>query len=149
MLEYACIYLNKHSSKYARILIVSDVVHSIKSLHKLLSSFRDRHHKKRSFPLRISSVNVTKYAVFCGLVIFTEEVLNGKLHFCVQWKTYSEHCQTFKIERFAKRIMSKCRGATIIFQDREGFVELGPFDKYFVKNRKKRPYRGTFWGFFS
>ena len=34
-------------------------------------------HKKWSFPLRISSVNVTKSAV-----TFTEEIFNGKLHFC-------------------------------------------------------------------
>ena len=43
MLEYACIYLNKQSSKYTRILNVSDGVHSIRSLYKLLSSYRDRH----------------------------------------------------------------------------------------------------------
>ena len=40
-------------------------------------------HKKRSFPLTISSVNVTKSTVSCvtDLVTFTEEVLNKKLHF--------------------------------------------------------------------
>ena len=38
-------------------------------------------HKKRSFPLRISSVNVTKSAVSCGFGHITEEILNGKLHF--------------------------------------------------------------------
>ena len=46
-------------------------------------------HKKWSFPLRISSVNVTKSSVSCGfgpqfpkdLVTYTEEILNGKLHF--------------------------------------------------------------------
>ena len=38
-------------------------------------------HRKRRFPLRISSVNVTKSAVFCDLVTFTEEILNGKLRF--------------------------------------------------------------------
>ena len=31
---------------------------------------------------------------------------------------------------------------------RERFVELGPFDKDFVKNKKKRPRWGTFWSFF-
>ena len=30
MLEFACIYLNKQSSEYARILNVSDAVYSIK-----------------------------------------------------------------------------------------------------------------------
>ena len=37
-------------------------------------------HKNLSFPLRISSVNMTKSTVFCDLVTFTEEILNGKLH---------------------------------------------------------------------
>ena len=38
-------------------------------------------HKKWSFPLRISSVNVTKLEFPADLVIFTEEIVNGKLHF--------------------------------------------------------------------
>ena len=38
-------------------------------------------HKKWSFTLRISSVNVPKSAVIADLVTFTEKVLNGKLHF--------------------------------------------------------------------
>ena len=42
MLEYACIYLNKQSSKYARILNMFDAVHSIRSLYKLLSNYQDR-----------------------------------------------------------------------------------------------------------
>ena len=36
-------------------------------------------HKKWSFPLRIFSVNVTKFAV-SDLVTFTEEIYNGKVH---------------------------------------------------------------------
>ena len=36
-------------------------------------------HKKWTFPLRISLVNVTKSAVSCDLVTFTGEILNGKL----------------------------------------------------------------------
>ena len=39
-------------------------------------------HKKWRFPLRISSVNVTKSAVSCYLVTFTVELLNGKFDFC-------------------------------------------------------------------
>ena len=38
-------------------------------------------HKKRSFPFRISSENVIKSAGNYGFVTFTEEILNGKLHF--------------------------------------------------------------------
>ena len=39
ILEYACIYLDKQSSEYARVLNVSDTVHSIRSLYKLLSRY--------------------------------------------------------------------------------------------------------------
>ena len=35
-------------------------------------------HKKQSFPISISSVNVTKFIGNCDLVTFTEEILNGK-----------------------------------------------------------------------
>ena len=42
MIEYAGIYLKKQSAEYARILNVSDAVHSIKSLYKLLSSYQNR-----------------------------------------------------------------------------------------------------------
>ena len=37
--------------------------------------------KSISFSLWISSVNVIKSAGNCELVIFTEEIRNGKLHF--------------------------------------------------------------------
>ena len=40
--KYAWIYLNKQSSKHTRILNVCNAVHSIRSLYKLLSSYRDR-----------------------------------------------------------------------------------------------------------
>ena len=38
-------------------------------------------HKKRSFPLRISTVNMSHLQYIDGLVTFTEEILHGKLHF--------------------------------------------------------------------
>ena len=38
-------------------------------------------HKKWRFPLRTSSVNMSKYEVSADLVTFTEEILNDKLHF--------------------------------------------------------------------
>ena len=43
MIEYAGIHLKKQSTEYVRIPNVSDGVHSISPLHKLLSSYRDRH----------------------------------------------------------------------------------------------------------
>ena len=42
MIEYAGIYLKNQSAKYSRILNVSDAAHSVRSLYKLLSSYRDR-----------------------------------------------------------------------------------------------------------
>ena len=36
---------------------------------------------QKFFPLTISSLNVTKSAVPANLVIFTEDILKGKLHF--------------------------------------------------------------------
>ena len=42
MIEYSSLYLKKQSAEYARILDVSDAVHSIKLLYKLLSSYRDK-----------------------------------------------------------------------------------------------------------
>ena len=38
-------------------------------------------HRKRGFPFRISSVNVTKPQFPAGIVLFAEEILIGKLHF--------------------------------------------------------------------
>ena len=42
IIEYTYIYLKTQSAEYARILNMSDVVHSIRSMYKLLSSYRDR-----------------------------------------------------------------------------------------------------------
>ena len=41
-IEYSGTYLKKQSAEYARILNVSDAVHSRRSLYKLLSSYGDR-----------------------------------------------------------------------------------------------------------
>ena len=46
----------------------------------ILSNIKKTLHKKRSFQLRISSVNVIKSAENL-LRKFTEEILNGELHF--------------------------------------------------------------------
>ena len=42
IIEYVSIYLKKQIAQYARILNVSNAVHSIRSLHKLLTSYRER-----------------------------------------------------------------------------------------------------------
>ena len=42
MIEYTGIFLKKQSVEYARIILnVSDVIHSIRSLYNLLSSYRN------------------------------------------------------------------------------------------------------------
>ena len=38
--------------------------------------------KFQNFPLRISSVNMTSIKFPADQITFTEEILNGKLHFC-------------------------------------------------------------------
>ena len=43
LIEYGDIYLKIQSVEYARILNVSDTVHSVRSLYKLMSSYRDRY----------------------------------------------------------------------------------------------------------
>ena len=54
--------------------------------------------KEWSFPLKISSVNVTKSSIICGFGPFAEEIVSGKLHFlCSQllfwkhWKVCKSH----------------------------------------------------------
>ena len=51
MLEYACIYLNKQSSEYTRILNVSDAVHSKVTVHitEQLSRKTNSEHYQWSF----------------------------------------------------------------------------------------------------
>ena len=49
-------------------------------------------HEKWSFPLRISSVNVTKSTVPCCLATFTEEILNGELHFLCSVRAFVSLC---------------------------------------------------------
>ena len=96
MREYALIILN-----------VSDAVPNIRSLYKLLKSYRDRE--------------------------------------------YLEHCQIFKMERFVKRIMPGCKCTTRIFQGREWgkIVEMGDFNKHFIKNTRKRSPAGKHFCAFS
>ena len=59
-------------------------------------------------------------------------------------QTYLEHCKTFEMKRFAKRITCNQK-----YFRAGGIVELGHFDKHFVKNTRKRgPVRKDFVVFF-
>ena len=53
-------------------------------------------HKYRSFPFRISSVNVTKTAVSADLVTFTEKI-NAKLQFLRSVRGTSQKCYSQKL----------------------------------------------------
>ena len=55
-------------------------------------------YKKRSFPLRISSANVTKSAASCDLVTFTEDILNRKLRFLCSVNWSFEHSSYQRME---------------------------------------------------
>ena len=53
------------------------------------------------------------------------------------------------MDRFEKQEMPECKCATRILQDREGFVELGHFDKHFVKNSRNKCLAGKHFGALS
>ena len=79
------------------------------------------------------------------ILIVSDAVLNTKslyklLRRLLLRYSYSEHCQTFKMECFTKRRMPECRCVIRNFPGlgEAGFVELGLFDKYFVKNARAR-----------
>ena len=59
---------------------------------------------------------------------------------------YLRHCQKFKIESIWKRIMSECMYPIKNFQGRGCFVELGHFNKHFVKNTRKKDPTGQHFG---
>ena len=70
-------------------------------------------HKKWSFPLRISSVNVTKSARNWGFGHITEEILNGKLFCAVCSKLYGNCAdpQNLHTRILAVFSMIVCNGA--------------------------------------
>ena len=63
-------------------------------------------------------------------------------------QAYSQHCQTFKVERFAKR-MSECSHIARNFQARGSFIELSHFDKHLIKNASKKGLTGNIVEFLS
>ena len=62
-------------------------------------------HKKWSFQLRISSVNVTESGGICDLVTFTEEILNGKLYFLAVLKNRGRVIVKFKCRKQIKNVL--------------------------------------------
>ena len=68
-------------------------------------------YRKLSFPLRISSGNLTKCAVFCGFSHIYEEILNGKLHFL--WIVSCEFCEISK-NTFSYRTLPVTPSAVLV-----------------------------------
>ena len=58
------------------------------------------------------------------------------------------HCQTFKMEHFAKRIMPEWRHASRNCSGQGGSVKLRHFDKHFIKTQEKKVLQGNILGFF-
>ena len=70
-------------SKGKKYKLFTDCIHSNNAVFQLTTqdTCTLTLHKKPSFPLRISSVNMTNSQFPADLVTFIEEILNGKLHF--------------------------------------------------------------------
>ena len=66
MFEYAWKYQNKQNSEHARILNVSDAVYSMRSLYKILSSYRDR--------------DYSEYCQTFKMKCFTQRIMPGSRH---------------------------------------------------------------------
>ena len=89
--------------------------HKMQGIFKCKGFFIHSHHplhKLWSFPLRISSVNVTKSQFPADLVTFTAEILDGKFHFLCSdfaslnpfpWKSSSPSIEP----TFRKKVLSK------------------------------------------
>ena len=104
----------RYSSKYLAILIV------LKSAKRQI---RSTALKKWSFQLKISSVNVTEPQFPADLVTFTEETLNGKLHFlCSGVTSFSWWCFPYIV--FTTIFLSRKEG--------HNFLKLMSFQSFFM-----------------
>ena len=64
-------------------------------------------------------------------------------------QTYSEQCQTFKMERFTRRILPEYRCATRNFSgQRGGLWNSGPSINISSKTQEKKPQRANILKFF-
>ena len=98
--------------------------------------FCGKHCKKKwSFPLRISSVNMTK---FPDLVTFTDEILNGKLHFSLS-KNISNNIVVVMAFKFLSVNLTKWSSTFKCIQMvKQEFFIYSTFDMSIVaKNRHK------------
>ena len=134
--KYAWIYLKKQSAEYARILNVSDAVHSIRSLYKLLSSYRDRRFQNTVKHFRLSVLQKKNNA--------WEQTHNK----CF-WGGFVEleHFDKYFVKKEQEKIGSTRKGSTFLsFFSKESWMEnitqkwskSGHFFR-FSKNGRKSP----------
>ena len=89
------VYLRRYQKNYIRALIkwMNELCFTtaVLNLNKFLTIHFNKEiwHKKLSFPLRISSINVTKAAVSCGFGHIYWRNTQWKTSFFVQWKISS------------------------------------------------------------
>ena len=66
----------------------------------------------------------------------------------IETKTYSENFQAFKMEHFAKRIMTECRRGTRNFSRQGSFRGIRVFPEIFRQKHKKNEPAGKHFGAF-
>ena len=108
---------------------MSDVVHSIRSRHKLEQFSRERERERREEKRKEKRRE--------------EKRREEKRREEKRKEKRREEKRKEEMEHFAKRIVPECRRATRRFQGMEGFVELRHFHKHFFKNISKN-YTATF-----
>ena len=116
--------------------LIGSSIHQF-ALDIILSHFTLR--KKLSFPLRIPSVNPTKSAVSTDLVTFTEEILNGKIHFLCRKECKKQYTNIFLLPRL--HTLRKKRPYSELFcsafsRIRNKYGEMRSISPYLVQMRE-------------
>ena len=109
MLKYACIYLDKQSSKYSKIMNVPDAVHSIRSLYKLLSCYQGL------------SVQCKIFKMECFTKRVMPEWRHASRYFSRQWR----FCGTRKIWQTLQQKNKKKREKHLgVFSPRYSYIHI-------------------------
>ena len=126
MLKYACIYLDKQSSKYSKIMNVPDAVHSIRSLYKLLSCYQGL------------SVQCKIFKMECFTKRVMPEWRHASRYFSRQWR----FCGTRKIWQTLQQKNKKKREKHLgVFSPRYSYIH--------ILNERYTPKMDTIRAFFS
>ena len=87
-----------HRTDHKRLLFTLVVVTLLHRFKFYSCCFRDFTTQKRSFQLKIFSVNMTKSAVTADWVQFTGEIVRGKLHFLCSACDFENHWKRLWVE---------------------------------------------------